>query len=100
LGADSGIPLEDVYSDRQCHFSNQALRILEHIEFYKGDPGFKLKIIGYKCAGCGLVVSEESREKEQIGGKGAKKIAKAKCPKCKKPFGDLPQYALDGPAAT
>jgi hypothetical protein len=100
LGADSGVPLEDVYSDRQCHFSNQPLRILEHIEFYKGDPGFKLKVIGYKCAGCGLVVSEESREKEQIGGKGAKKIAKAKCPKCKKPFGDLPQYSLDVPAAT
>jgi hypothetical protein len=100
LGIDSGVPLDDIYSDRQCHFSNQPLRILENIEFYKDDPGFKLKIIGYKCAGCGLVVSEESREKEQIGGKGAKKIAKAKCPKCKKPFGDLPQYALDVPAAT
>jgi hypothetical protein len=100
LGTGSGVPLEDIYSDRQCHFSNQPLRILENIEFYKGDPGFKLKIIGYKCAGCGLVASEESREKEQIGGKGAKKIAKAKCPKCKKPFGDLPQYALDVPAAT
>jgi len=100
LGLDSGVPLDDVYSDRQCHFSNQPLRILENIEFYKGDPGFKLKVIGYKCAGCGLVVSEESREKEQIGGKGAKKIAKAKCPKCKKPFGDLPQYAIDVPQAT
>jgi hypothetical protein len=99
LGADSGVPVEDVYSDRMCHFSNQPMRILEHVEFYKDDPGFKLKIIGYKCDGCGLVVSEESREKEQIGGKGAKKIAKAKCPKCKKPFGNLPQYSLDSPGA-
>jgi predicted Zn-ribbon and HTH transcriptional regulator len=97
LGADCGIPLEDVFSERYCHFSNQPLRILEHIEFYKDDAGFKLKVIGYKCAGCGLVVSEESREKEQIGGKAAKKIAKAKCPKCKKPFGDLPQFSLDIP---
>ena len=98
LGAECGVPLEDVYSDRMCHFSNQPLRILENLEFYKGDPGFKLKVIGYKCAGCGLVVSEESREKEKIGGKDAKKIAKATCPKCKKPFGDLPQYAFDVPA--
>jgi hypothetical protein len=98
LGADCGVPLEDVYSDRFCHFSNQPLRILENIDYYKEDPGFKLKVIGYKCAGCGLVVSEESREKEKIGGKDAKKIAKAACPKCKKPFGNLPQYALDVPA--
>jgi hypothetical protein len=97
LGADSGIPLEDVFSERYCHFSNQPLRILEHIEFYKDDPAVKLKVIGYKCAGCGLVVSEESREKEQIGGKGGKKIAKAKCPKCKKPFGELPLHSLDSP---
>jgi hypothetical protein len=99
LGAGCGVPLEDVFAERYCHFSNQPLRILEHIEFYKGDPGIKLKVIGYKCAGCGLVVSEESREKEQIGGKGGKKLAKAKCPKCKKPFGELPQYSLDDPAA-
>jgi hypothetical protein len=98
LGAECGVPLEDVYSDRMCHFSNQPLRILENLEFYKDDPGFKLKVIGYKCAGCGLVVSEESREKEKIGGKDAKKIAKATCPKCKKPFGSLPQYAFDVPA--
>ena len=97
LGAECGVPLEDVYSDRFCHFSNQPLRILENLEFYKDDPGFKLKVIGYKCAGCGLVVSEESREKEKIGGKDAKKIAKATCPKCKKPFGSLPQYAFDVP---
>ena len=86
LGADCGVPLEDVYSDRFCHFSNQPLRILENLDFYKGDPGFKLKVIGYKCAGCGLVVSEEARAKENLGGKDGKKIAKAKCPKCQKPL--------------
>ena len=98
LGADCGVPLEDVYTDRFCHFSNQPLRILENIPFYKDDPGFKLKVIGYKCAGCGLVVSEESRDKEKLGGKDAKKIAKTPCPKCKKPLGNLPQYGLDVPA--
>jgi hypothetical protein len=95
IGADCGIPLEDVFSERFCHISNQPMKILEHVEFYKDDPGFKLKVIGYKCAGCGLVISEESREKEKLGGKDGKKIAKAPCPKCKKPFGSLPQYAFN-----
>ncbi len=95
LGIDCGVPLEDVYSERFCHISNQPLKILENLDFYKDDPGFKLKVIGYKCAGCGLVISEESREKEKLGGKDGKKIAKAPCPKCKKPFGNLPQYAFD-----
>jgi len=100
FGSESGIPLEDVYSDRLCHFSDQPLRILENLELYKNDPGFKLTKIGHKCAGCGLVFSEESREKEKIGGKDGKKIAKAKCPKCQKLIGDLPLYALETPATS
>lgn len=99
FGEESGVPLTDVFSERFCHFSDQPLKILENLDFYKQDPGFKLKRIGYKCAGCGLVVSEESREKEKIGGKDGKKIAKAKCPKCTKPFGDLPLFSLDVPAS-
>jgi hypothetical protein len=99
FGAESGVPLEDIFTERHCHFSDEVLRILENLDYYKDDPGFKLKVIGHKCAGCGLVVSEESRAKENIGGKDGKKIAKAKCPKCQKPFGDLPLYALDAPAA-
>lgn len=101
FGAESGVPLEDVFTERHCHFSDEVLRILENLDYYKDDPGYKLKIIGYKCAGCGLVVSEESRVKEKIGDAAAKKIAKAKCPKCQKPFGNLPLQSLDtAPAAT
>ncbi len=99
FGAESGVPLEDVFTERHCHFSDEVLRILENLDYYKDDPGYKLKVIGYKCAGCGLVVSEESRVKEKIGDKDAKKIAKAKCPKCTKPFGNLPLHSLDTPAA-
>ena len=99
FGAESNVPLEDVYTERRCHFSDEPLRILENLDYYKNDPGFTLHVIGHKCAGCGLVVSEESRAKENIGGKDGKKIAKAKCPKCQKPFGDLPLYSLDAPAA-
>lgn len=99
FGDESGVPLEDLFTERFCHYSDQPLKILENIDYYKNDPGFKVRKIGYKCAGCGLVISEESREKEKIGGKDAKKIAKVKCPKCQKPFGDLPLYSLDLPAA-
>jgi len=100
FGSESGVPLEDVFTERHCHFSDQVLRVLENLDYYKDDPGYKLQVIGYKCAGCGLVVSEESRMKEKIGDKDAKKIAKAKCPKCQKPFGNLPLQSIDLPAAS
>jgi hypothetical protein len=99
FGADR-VPLEDVFTERRCHFSDQELRILENLDYYKDDPGFKLAIIGYKCAGCGLVVSEDSRLKEKIGDKDAKKLAKTKCPKCQKPFGNQPLHSLETPSAS
>ena len=64
FGAESGVPLEDVFTERHCHFSDEPLRILENLDYYKDDPGVTLKVIGYKCASCGLVVSEESRKRE------------------------------------
>jgi hypothetical protein len=100
FGEDSGIPLEDVLTERVCHFSEEHLNYLEQIDFYQRDPGYKLKLIGRRCQGCGLVVSEESRKKEKIGGKNGKGIAKAKCPKCEKPFGDISLFAFDDTPAT
>jgi hypothetical protein len=96
FGAENGVPLTDVFTERRCHFSDEVLHILENLDWYKDDPGFTLKVIGYKCAGCGLVVSEDSRVKEKIGDKGAKKLAKAKCPKCTKPFGNMPLHTIEG----
>lgn len=95
FGAEYGIPLEDKFTERHCHYTEQPVVHLEHIEFYKDDPGFKLKLVGRCCQGCGLVVSEEARAKEKIGGKSGKGIAKAKCPKCEKPFGDISLFAFD-----
>lgn len=97
FGADSGIPLADVFTERFDHFSDQPLHILENVEFYKNDKDLTLKVIAHKCAGCGLIMSEESREKEKIGGKDGKKLAKTNCPKCQKPFGDIPLYGLAPP---
>ena len=52
--------------------------------YYKDDPGFKLKVIGYKCAGCGLVVSEESREKEKHRRQGRQEDRQGEVPEVQK----------------
>lgn len=88
------IPLTDKTTPALCHYTDQAIRALNHVELYEHDPGFELELVGWKCQACGLTVSEDGRKKENIGGKNAKAIAKAKCPKCKNPFGSNPLYAL------
>jgi hypothetical protein len=95
LGEDVGVPLTDSYTDLKCHYSEEPVRALERVEFYQADPQIKLKIVGRKCEGCGLVVSEDSRKKEKIGGPAGKTIAKAKCPKCQKRFGSISLYDIE-----
>jgi len=98
LGRNAGIPLEDAYSDFACHYSEAPLRALEHLEFYRADSSYALQVIGRRCQGCGLIVSEDSRKKEKIGGTSDSSVAKAKCPKCKQKFGDQALYTLKAAA--
>ncbi len=94
------IPLEDVVTELECHYSERKLSSLEHFDYYQADPAFKLELLGRKCQACGIVVGEDSRKKERIGGKTGKGIAKAKCPKCGAPFGSISLYGLsDEPAS-
>ncbi len=95
LGEDCGVPLTDSFSQAKCHYSDESLKILENADFYQDDPGFEITLIGRRCQGCGLTVSEDSRKKEKIGGLNGKSIAKAVCPKCKKKFGDTSLFTLD-----
>lgn len=95
FGQELGIPLTDTISNYKCHYSETELPTLEYADFYKEDPALKPIVLGRKCAGCGLVVSEDARKKEKIGGKNDASIAKAICPKCKKKFGDITLYGLD-----
>lgn len=95
FGLELGIPLTDTISTYKCHYSEVELPALERVEFYQEDPALKPIILGRKCAGCGLVVSEDARKKEKIGGKNDASIAKAVCPKCKKKFGDITFYGLN-----
>jgi hypothetical protein len=96
FGAGTSIPLTDDFVESNCHYSEATLRSLanERLAYYRADSAFKVAIIGRRCARCGLVVSEDSRKKEKIGGKSDSSVAKAKCPKCKQKFGDQTLFGL------
>ena len=94
----SDIPLADAPETLACHYSEEEMQVLQQPEFYLADSQIETKLAGYRCQECGLVVSEDSRKKERIGGRAGKGIAKAKCPKCSKPFGNLPLHSLVAPA--
>ncbi len=102
FGTNTEIPLTDHYESFKCHYSESAVRDLASIGYYRNDPSFKIEIGGWKCAGCGLIVSEEARKKEKLGGLNGKGLAKAKCPKCTQKFGSnaLVQLAVTEAAAS
>jgi hypothetical protein len=97
FGQNCGVPLTDTFAKLICHYTDQKLDVLENLDWYQNDPGFELKHIGWKCQGCGLPLSLDGQKKEQIGGKNAKGIAKAQCPKCTQKFGDVKLYSLEKP---
>jgi hypothetical protein len=96
LGLADGIPLDDRMKPVQCHYSEEKFDALpvEELPFYQADPEIELELRGHRCAACGIVVSEESRRKEKIGGLNGKGLAKAKCPKCGGKFGTVPLYRI------
>ncbi len=94
FGQAEGVPLSDDFTDHKCHYSDRALKSIEVSEFHHADSAMELELIGRKCQACGLVVSEESRKKEKLGGATGKGIAKAKCPKCEQKFGNTSLFGL------
>jgi hypothetical protein len=95
FGADCGVPIEDEFEDAgKCHYLGVPVRGIKNVEFYRADPTCEVVVAGWKCAGCGLVISEDAREKEKLGGKGGKGLAKVKCPKCQQKFGEQPIHSL------
>lgn len=95
FGVTHEIPLADEFTDQTCHYSDEKFRSIENAEFYQADSASTVKLAGRKCEACGLVVSEDSRKKEKIGGANGRGIAKANCPKCKKKFGDISLFDLE-----
>jgi hypothetical protein len=94
FGVGCPIPREEDVVHLVCHYSEDKLTILRNPAFHRADPETPLEAVGYRCESCGLIVSEASRRKEKIGGLEGKKLAGAKCPKCKGRFGNSPLYAV------
>lgn len=95
-GSGTAIPLTDDLAESKCHYNETVLKSLapERLEYYQADPAIKLVVLGRRCQKCGLVVSEDSRKKEKIGGASDASIAKALCPKCKAKFGTITLYGF------
>ena len=100
FGEDVGVPMVDKLAEHKCHYTEMTFPALENAEYHQADPNIKLTIVGRKCEGCGLIVSEDGRKKEKLGGADGKGIAKAKCPKCQKKFGTIAFYAVEAAAAS
>lgn len=88
LGENAGIPPEASVSTHRCQITDLPVKSLDHIEFYKADSSVELETVGYECGKCHIAISEQGRQKENLGGKAGKGIAKAKCPKCGSKMGD------------
>ncbi len=95
LGEDVGISLTDKLTEHKCHYTELTFQALDNADYHQADPNLKLAIVGRKCDGCGLIISEDGRKKEKLGGADGKGIAKAKCPKCQKKFGTFAFYAVE-----
>lgn len=98
LGEGTAIPLTDEFQEATCHYSEETFKYIatEKLPWYQADPALKVQAVGRKCQKCGLIVSEDSRKKEKIGGKSESSVAKALCPKCKQKFGSITLYGLPG----
>lgn len=94
FGLGCPIPREEDIVTLVCHYSETPLTVLRNPAFHLADPETPLEAVAYRCVTCGLIVSEESRKKEKIGGLDGKKLASAKCPKCKGKFGKTALYAV------
>jgi hypothetical protein len=100
LGANTEVPLSDNYTTLKCHYTEQVVQELQATHYYQPEPKvFPLQLSGWRCDKCSLVVSEDGRKKEKLGGLNGKGIAKAKCPKCGSKFGNHPLYQVAQPAA-
>ncbi len=94
FGHNMDIPLTDTFSQHKCHSSDVKILALEGLTYYQADPDSEVVLAGWLCTACGIAISEDARQKEKLGGKGGKGMAKVKCPKCAEKFGSNPLYTL------
>lgn len=92
--SENGIPSADRHDALSCFYSQVRIDSLKDLEYYQNDPGYVLELVGYRCGGCGIAVTESARAKNKLGGANGKSIAKAKCPKCSGKFGNNPLFKI------
>ena len=80
FGANVDVPLSDQYAQHKCFLNETKFPELKRLDYYQKDPGFKLEISGWKCAACGIYISEAGRAEKKLGGPAGKSLAKTKCP--------------------
>ncbi|QDT16317.1 hypothetical protein [Alienimonas californiensis] len=91
---DAPIPRTDDAPVHTGHYTDAPVPELPRPDLYQADPKLNVVVSGYRCQSCGLIVSEDGRKKEKLGGANGKGLAKAKCPKCGEKFGNQPLYKL------
>ena len=67
-----GVPDVDSFVESKCHYTDVPIKALANLAWYQADPASGVVLAGWKCAACGLTVSEDGRKKENLGGKNAK----------------------------
>ena len=90
----NGVPESEVHVSPLCHYTQSKIESIRDIVYYKNDSAFELELTGYRCAACGISVSEAARARNKLGGAKGKSIAKAKCPKCSAKFGNEPMFRI------
>lgn len=92
--AENGIPADDKAEGASCFLNQSRIESVRNVQYYQNDPGYQLELSGYRCAGCGVAISEEGRKSKKLGGSNGKGLAKAKCPKCSGKFGSETLYKI------
>lgn len=92
--SENGVPDADKTETVSCFINQSKVEAVKNSIYYQKDPAFELELSGHRCKACNVVISEDGRKKNKLGGANGKGIAKAKCPKCSKPMGDEPLFRI------
>lgn len=90
----STVPFFNDTESAKCELSKDEFEVLTQLPYYQADDSFELEHIGWECEACGIRFTEAAREEKKLGGKGAKGIAKAKCPTCSQKLGSKQLFRI------
>lgn len=92
--SENGVPDTEKVETVSCFINQSRVESIRNVLYYQKDSAFELELSGYRCKACSVVISEEGRKKNKLGGANGKGIAKAKCPKCSQKMGEELLYKI------